>query len=472
MGACTPVSSGRTLFRVRSRGTNCPGVTAAILCFCVALLGVVGPAVTPALAEHFNRATFIPAYQRCDPALANATTSNGVAACTPAVPVSNCATDAPTALVLGGRGGGAITYRQSGRREAQVADGAVDLLTKVALKDVRLCSGKRFSGNVTLAISLRMFRQDSVCGASGCVIPEFTLLKSLPCKRGRCKLVFRANELLAADGKPPFPSDQVFTSVFPSIKVLDRANRPFLTLGLQAGRRRLVARATDSSSIRAWLTRLLQRIATPSPAYAYVTTVAGRASLSLSRYVQAYEPCDPGATDVVTSDGVAACSPVPLSNCSTDPDNAIRVTLNVAEDTNTGRGKVNLTVKKTLVKIRGDIAGIERCDGTPYSGPLQLDIRGSATLDDPQCGTDLCTTVETTVFGMPIDLTGGQEVIKAKRDLSTLGPFPGSASTLNLELTTGRMLDRSGNVALVAPASLVRCSQHITAAGTPFCFSN
>ena len=114
---------------------------------------------TPALAEHFNRAAFIPSFEPCDPALANTATSNGVPACTPAVPTSNCVTDLDTALVVGAKGGGAITYRQSGRRETQNAGSVTAELTTGRMLDK--------SGNIALISPASLVRCNQHTTAAG-----------------------------------------------------------------------------------------------------------------------------------------------------------------------------------------------------------------------------------------------------------------------------------------------------------------
>ena len=44
-----------------------------------------------------------------------------------------------------------------------------------------------------------------------------------------------------------------------------------------------------------------------------------------------------------------------------------------------------------------------------------MDVRGWATMNDSGCGPAPCTTVDTTLFGMPIDLADGSGVIKVQR---------------------------------------------------------
>jgi len=443
------------------------------LAFLLLVFSLIG---TPAHAEHFNRAAFVPAYEPCDPDAVNATTSTGIEACSPAIPVSDCETAFDTALVLGPKGGGAITYRHSGRREAQIFTivPTVDFRTKVVLKDVRRCNGDKFTGEVTLAFVFQMFDTDPTCGPQGCVLPEFPLQHKVRCRRGRCKLLFNGDDVLRTEGRPPFPSDRPFTSHYSSIKVLDLANRPFLTIGVNSGSDHVTTlTANKKEGLVSWFARLLHNIRHPAVAYAYDTTNASHMGLSLTRFVQAYEPCNADSTDSVTSEGLPACKAVPVSKCGDDPGNAVRAVVEVAEDTNTGRGKVKLRLEKNgRVIMTGDIGGIHHCDGTPYSGPLELDIMGRATMEDAVCGAASCTTVDTTLFSTQLQLTDGQGVIGLRDRWSAFGPFPGDATNIAAELTEGRILDPSGHVALISPASLVRCSQHITSDGHPFCYSN
>jgi hypothetical protein len=423
-----------------------------------------------ALAHHYNRAGFVRAFERCDAAVANAMTSGGVVACKPAVPFSSCTEDAATALVLRQPAKARLTYFSTGRRETRTNAGEVDIFSRIDISGIENCDGTRFEGDLDVEYVSRVFREDASCGASGCVLPDVTVRLRLPCERGRCRATLAANDGLTAAGLPAVPSDQIHTVRFLRIAILDRAGHMFLTTGLN-GSGAMSAASVVAAGTRAWLSRLADLLFRVREAFSYGGTPR-RGTQQLARYVQAYLPCEAGTEQLVTEDGWPACTPVPVSDCAVDPDHAIVGLTPIQEITDDGSAKLKLSLKGTTLRIHGHMFGLFSCNGEAYTGALQLRAVVRATLEDPACGDDPCTTTDTPLFSTSIAVNAGHAYVDTSAQLSALGAFPGSARSLSAEVLEMQLLDESGRVALVAPSSQVRCNPGPSPEETGFCYGN
>ena len=429
-----------------------------------------------AKAVHFNRGHFVPAYAPCAPGFANVVTSGGVAACAPATLLSDCVSSPTTSLRLNpSRGKTSFNQRPKGRRRTRINNGENDIDTRVKLVGVETCQGERFSGQLTVYFVLRMFRTDPACSTGQCTIPDFGYEHPLSCRRGRCKLIASANQELASLGIPPLPNDLAYAFQVVSMTVMDQAGGVFLTVGLQDGDPNALP-LTRGMHKKNWIWMVLHRIS-PRSAHAYGATGQGIAKRLEARIVGAYPECEPGTEDTVTSDGIAACSAKPMSNCEDDPLHAIvPVVATVGEHIGDGRGKMRLSVRKSEFAVRSGVDGLEDCEGNEFSGSLRGSGMARITLaDDAACGQS-CTTIDTELFSVDIPVVAGDGSTNGSNaPLNGDALVPRSSESLNLEILNMTMRDASDNPVLIGPSIFVRCNF----AGVPnfpggpgFCFGN
>jgi hypothetical protein len=445
------------------------------------LLAVAASVVSPvpAAAVHYNRGAFVPAFQACDAAVANTRTTRGIPACTPPVRVSDCAKDPVGALRLRPDAKSGFLYRNTGRRETRANHGDVDIQARIVVTGVETCTGAPYSGSLDAEILLRMYREDRACDTGRCVLPDFAYRHRLACESGRCELRRgSADQALLALGLPELPSDMFYSIRYLRFAVLDRAGRVLFANGLQSSRQSIVtlARAAETKS---WLERLRgsTRLAAvlgwlaPRIANAYVQTTPNIAKRLLTRYVQAHAPCSRETANTATREGLPACTAVTLSDCRADPDNAIVAVVPVEHRTMDGRGKFLYELRGDRLQIKGHLAGIENCAAQPYEGVLTLRMTVRSTLDDPACGAAGCTATDTSMLDLPLVLAEGEVALDETLALDMVGPFPGGAKVVDYEIVGTEILDRSGNVALEGPSTLVRCNP-IDAATGGFCYGN
>lgn len=435
----------------------------------------------PAAAKHYNLGAFVPAYVPCTQATANTQTTNGVPACAPAVPLSNCDTDPDTALKLSPKLRSAFTYRNTGRRETVANGRVVDVLTRVVVEGVQTCDSRPFTGRLEVQATARMVDTSDACVTGECVRPDFSWKHGIDCVDGKCSLArSSANATFAEQGRPLLPSHRPYAMRFSRFAILDRAGRVVATSGLQMGRPE-TERRTAMIDSESWIRRLLDpfgifdatergRWLAPRSAYAYEQTAPGTAQRLLARYTQAYPECSVENTDAVM-DGGPVCTGVPLSNCAIDPDNAVVAVVPDHEHTREGRGKFHLRLQGQSLRIAGQVVGLHDCGGRLLNGSLQLRGIAQVTLSDPACGAEPCTTVDVAFFETPLRIVDGGVPESATLPLSSLGPFPGPATYATFDVSKLQLLDRAGNVALEGPSTFVRCNPHDP--GTdPFCYGN
>jgi hypothetical protein len=370
--------------------------------------------------------------------------------------------------------------RPKGRRRTRHNAGHPDIDSRVKIGTVQRCNGERYQGQLPLEIRIRVTREDPKCTTEHCTLPDIAYVHPLNCRKGRCKVVASAAEAFQDKGLPTFPIDHPYTIQTISVRVLDLAGRPFLTTGLQVGGGFGLQVAKRWNASR-WFGFLLHHLmASEREAFAYGSTSFGPAVKLISRYAQGFSECSPAAADTMTGDGLPACTAVPLSNCDTDPDNAIVAPVpRTGHHNDDGKGKVNAQLKSggEQLQITGWLRGLEDCDGRDYRGPLQIQAVVRATLGDPSCGSGGCTTINTPLFSTGIVAESGEQGLKGLRfPLAAVGPFPGQAPAVSAEVLRVELLDRSGNSAVVGPSMLVRCNENSTqpnvAGGKAFCFGN
>lgn len=437
-------------------------------------------------AYHFDRGHFVPAFTPCEEGSANTATTNGIPACSPPVLLSNCAANPQTALNLGGtlaqdeKARSSYLLRAKGRRRTRHNEELrPDLESRIQLYGVRDCTGALYDGDVQVRMKLRIVRDDPTCTTGQCTLPDITHFISMPCDRGRCKVLGSLNNELAALGKPLLPLGQPYIMRVVEFDILDQAGSRFLTMGMQSSEGfRYANTITDETP---WLSRLMKRMAhplAPDSAFAYGASGTGGAGRAESRYIRAFHECDPDLTDTLTTDGQEACSSVPFSNCVDNPVSAVLPFVPPEGDHNTdGKAKIALSVKGENLAIRGRIHGMEDCRGVLYNGIVSQEATIRATVRDPSCALGICTTVDTVMFSSPSVLRNGEAFVKpnAKIPIEDLDVLPGASSQLNAEILSVQFQDPKGFPFLVGPGLLVRCNANRTPGDVGdggFCFGN
>jgi len=215
----------------------------------------------------------------------------------------------------------------------------------------------------------------------------------------------------------------------------------------------------------------------PREAFAYGASGVGVAKRLESRYAHAFAECPASATNTSTSDGLAACTPNALSNCTSDPSNAIvPLVPETGNFTVDGKGKINFSIKPTGFAFGGQVHGFETCSGEPYNGAVNVQALARVTFSgDPACGADRCTAVDTLLFNYPLNVVNGSIGLTGRFPLSAIGPLR-SSDTMSAEILQVALLDTSGNSVVVGPAMVVRCNQATESSNLPggsaFCFGN
>jgi hypothetical protein len=188
------------------------------------------------------------------------------------------------------------------------------------------------------------------------------------------------------------------------------------------------------------------------------------ASRWVARFVRAYEPCLPGFEDTVTTEGVAACAnPIPLSDCTTDPVNAVRPAPSVGNFAGGGgRGKVDLVPRNSTGQFEIRHARFRRlldCDGNPYTGMLTLVALVRATLADSACTGGFCTAVDTEVRLPVVAGAGGFKLSRVLFPIVGTFRTGGGTSVLMAQILRFDLRDLSDDVVLSGPGYLVRCDR-------------
>lgn len=430
-------------------------------------------------AHHFNRGHFVRAYRPCTVATANTTTSNGVPACSPAVLLSDCATDPTTALQMGKPGKSSLTMMPTGRRHTRADHGHPTLESRFGLSRVLRCDGTPYSGALTVEVAVRVQRNDPVCNSGICTLPDATYTHQLTCSLGNCSSSL-ADE---AVGLAPLPVDHGYTVQVVRVSVLDLAARQFLNMGIAStdDTGSLLYASSTPRDPQWWKDSILDLLL-PSDAEAYGATGTGYPKRYLARYVQAFEACDAGATDTLTGDGLAACTAVISSDCATNPQAITPITPMSGNFTDNGKGKVDMGWRRkrdrSKLSVGGAVDGIADCTGAPYTGTVGVRTSVRATVLDPACAGGNCTTVTTSFVSGTSEAKDGQLTKKALRD-GTSGLYLSAGPevvSVSAELVEAVLTDPTGAPFLFGPAFFVRCNFD---AGTPnqpggdaFCFGN
>ena len=99
-----------------------------------------------------------------------------------------------------------------------------------------------------------------------------------------------------------------------------------------------------------------------------------------------------------------------------------------------------------------------------------------ATLDDPACGEDSCTTIDTSLYSTDIDVVGGRTALAGLHtSLNSLDLTAGAPPLFSVEILDVYFADGSGNRVLQGPAFLIRCNANGSSGsivGGGFCFGN
>jgi hypothetical protein len=437
-------------------------------CAAIAAIALVTSS-RPAHAHHYNRGHFVTAYAPCLAQNANTHTTDGIAACSPPVPLSDCATQPATALRLNAKGKTSILMHVSGRRRTRI-EGIPTIETRVLLRGVEDCAGSHFHGDLDVRTVLRVHSEDPSCTSGRCTWPDLVFTQTLSCgPSGSCKMRADASVALAAQGLPALPIEFGYTAEVVRLDVLDRAGVPFLAQGVGAGEDALPQIAAARRPWR-WLAFMRALMATPE-AHAYGANGTGPADELFARYVRSFAPCAPNDTNTTTSDGRPACVSVPLSDCALDPANAVVPVVppggNFEADTK-GRGKLDVAVRSDEVLVAGYLRNLETCDAQGYTGPLGIEGTFRTTLRDAGCTGGACTTVDGPLIDASADITDGSATIAVGVPFAALVGLS-APTTFSAEALVVHLLDRSGNPALTGPALLVRCNE---VEGVPFCFGN
>ncbi len=381
-----------------------------------------------ASAEHFDLGSFVPSLTRCDPADADTATATGVPACSLVKFTSDCDGHPDTALKLGPKSKATYRVRPSGRKLTRKL-GRIDLRSVFKTKDLQTCQGVPYTGQLGALTDFRMTLNDPACAGGLCSVPEVSVEYTLECKKGKCKGAQDANDILTAGGAPALPTELPWTGVASTFDVLDLAGNRLLTPGL------LLARDKNA----------------PRPGFPKI------ASKWESRVVPPYEPCPAAGADTTTTQGRAACStPVRLSDCGSDPDNA------VLTDPGPGFRKLRyLKSRKGLMAV-GRFVGLLSCSGRPYSGPLTLQTLYRATFKDAACAGGMCTAVDQVVSSAVVAEDGRA---KFKEPFVTLAD---GVEWVSVEIIDASITDASGNAMLAGHGFLVRCNS----GGDGLCFGN
>jgi hypothetical protein len=439
-----------------------------------------------AQAYHFDRGHFVPAFATCEPGDANTATTHGIPACSPPVLLSNCSANPQTALNLGGTllqdtsARSAYLLRAKGRRRTRNNEEfRPDLESRISLTGVRDCTGSLYDGDLQVRMLLRIVRDDPTCATGECTLPDLTHFISMPCDRGRCKVLGSLNQELAALGKPLLPLGQPYVMQVVSFDILDQAGARFLTTGLQSSDGfRYSNSLTDETP---WLSRLMRKVGhklAPKSAFAYGASGSGGAGRIESRYIRAFLECDAALTDTLTIDGQDACTAVPVSNCVDNPTSAVLPFVPPEGDHNTdGKAKIAISVKGDNLSIRGRIHGMQDCQGVLYNGIVSQVAEIRATVRDPSCALGICTTVDTILFSSPSVLRNGEAFVKpnSKIAVEDLQVLPNQSAQLNAEVLSVQFRDPQGYPFLVGPGLLVRCNANRKpgdVGDTGFCFGN
>jgi hypothetical protein len=438
----------------------------------LALLAALAALLDPRLAHatHFNRGHFVTPYEPCSPLTSNTATSDGVPACSPPVPLSNCATSPDKALRLGPDSSTSLKMEVSGRR-LTTFEGVPTVETRVILNGIEDCAGGRYEGSLILHTVLRVHSLDPACLTGLCTLPDISYTQEFPCVHGRCRLNGDSWDDFTEQGIPHLPIDHGYTAEVITLEILDRGGQPFLVQGIGSRNNAVMMMAGKSPAWR-WLAGLRDLIS-PREAFAYGATGSGPPLELRMRYVHSYAPCLPGQTNTTTADGQAACVSVPMSNCALDPGNAVVVTVptegNYHSD-GAGKGKVIAEVSqgRADLVLSGPIRTLTSCSGAPYTGPLRMEGLFRTTVLDAACTGGACTTVDGPLLGWTVHAKDGSCHLAERVPFEDLHGLPGSTE-FGAEVLAIHFLDRSGNAVLTGPTMLVRCNPQTDGL---FCFGN
>lgn len=373
-----------------------------------------------AQARHFDLGSFVPAMLRCEAVDSNTITSDGVAACSPPVFLSNCDLDPDNALRCGKKSKADYKVRPSGRSLTDVNGGQLDMRAIFFTKDIEACDGTHFTGTITGITAFRMFLEDPACTGGTCAVPDLSVPFAVDCASGRCFVKEFANDVLETLGLAVLPQDMNWTAEVSSFDMLDPSGSRFLTPGLLLAKPGAGRRDGFPSRAKKWEARV----------------------------VPPYETCLAADTDTFTSNGRPACStPTKLSDCATDPAGAVAV-----DPTIGGYRKMKYQVRKGALRTSGRFVKLIECDGRPYTGQLTILTTFRATVADSGCDGGFCTTVEQTRSNV-IDVSEGRS--RFSQEVFQLGT---GADWMSVEIISADILDRSGNPMLRGHGLLVRCN--------------
>lgn len=382
-------------------------------------------------AHHHDKGDYVTAMRPCSPSLANTATSEGVPACSPPSPLSDCAASPATAMRFEGGGRGHYIVRPTGRFLTRNRDYVVDIDANLRFAGLEACDGSSIGGNWPMAMRLRMTLQDPACQGGICTLPDVTILSPLSCFGRSCRAkVLTTSFIDPILGMQRIPSEFPWTAELLSLSLHDGAGNPVASQGVLFG--------------------TANRVGFPGIANAWE-----------ARMVRAYAPCDPASADTTTSDGFRACSnPRPLSNCDEDPEGAIEVG-------QLGKGKLRVKAGKSGDGVlKGRFTGLLDCSGNEFTGSLRVAIVMRITLEDPACAGGWCTTVDTT-FEVPMEVSGGTGTLKR---VKLTGVPRGSGKLVNAEIIRAEVRDRMGRAVLAGHGFFVRCNPR--GGGRVFCYGN
>jgi hypothetical protein len=403
----------------------------------------VGALVSPpaARAEHHNWGKHVLAAAACPAASANTATSTGVAACSPPARRSDCGADPTNALAFLGTS----RFRTAPNgRTLTPSQSTTDVNTSFRIRRIVDCQSSQFGAALEAPLRVRITTNDPTCAGGWCTLPDLDIPFAIGCRNGVCRGKHFATE---GPTPPPVPLSLPWSGPLLSWNVRDPAGTPLTAIGL------LLGFPQGNEAI-------------PFPAEAVNWE---------GRFVQAFAPCAPGTEDTVTTAGAPACSqPRPLSDCSTDPTHAVKVSAGGGGNYfgSPGKGKVGLALDplRTEVFIRHvKFSGLLDCAENPYQGVLTLVALVRATLVDPACAGGLCTTVDTEVR-LPLSVADGK-VGGRKLTFPLASTFRSGNTTapLNAEIVSFDLRDASDNPVMTGPGYLVRCDR----SGNPTsCFGN